>query len=174
MGEVTDIAKALGDQVGSPSPLTPLHDLSRFKSGKDPLDDWLRHRARKSEGVSARTYIVAQGHVAVGYYSIAMGGVARNNTPRKIKQNAPDPVPVGILARLAVDTRFRGQGIGAGLLKDALLRIMQASEILGARAVLVHAIDEEAVKFYTKYGFIEFPLGSQTMFLPFSTLVDAL
>jgi GNAT superfamily N-acetyltransferase len=90
--------------------------------------------------------------------------------PRKIRQGIPDPTPVVILGRLAVDRRYKGQGFGKGLLKDALQRVVGASTTVGVRAVLVHAIDPPAVAFYVKYGFIEFPSGSQTMFLPIETI----
>jgi predicted N-acetyltransferase YhbS len=110
----------------------------------------------------------------VGFYTIAMGAVQRNLAPRKVRQNAPDHIPVAILARMGVDVRFRGLGVGAGLLKDGLLRIIQASNIIGARAVLVHAIDDGVRPFYAKYGFVAFPEGAQTMFLPIETIADGL
>jgi GNAT superfamily N-acetyltransferase len=175
MGEVRQLAEVLGAKLSAPSPITPAHDLSRFKCGKEALDDWLRQRALKSEGLRhARTCVVAHGNTVVGFHSIVMGAVQIGLAPSKLKRNAPDPIPVGILARMAVDVRFRGQGLGAALLKDGLLRILQASEIVGARAVLVHAIDAEALRFYEKYGFKEFPSGSKTLFLPMETLVDGL
>jgi predicted N-acetyltransferase YhbS len=150
--------------------------VTRFKSGKDALDDWLRQRAIKAEGKTARTYVVCQGATTtvVGYFSIAMGAVQRAAAPKKMQKNAPDPIPVAVLARMAVDIRFRGQGLGAGLLRDGLKLCLQASTIIGARAVLVHAIDDDVRPFYEKYGFVSFPAGSKTLFLPLQTIVDAL
>lgn len=174
MGEVTAIG-ALGASISAPSAISKAHDLTRFRCGKDALDDWLRQRALKAEGKTARTYVVCQGPVAVvGYFSIAMGAVQRAAAPKKLQKNAPDPIPVAVLARMAVDVRFRGQGLGAGLLRDGLKLCLQASTIIGARAVLVHAIDDEVRPFYEKYGFVAFPAGSKTLFLPLQTIVDAL
>jgi GNAT superfamily N-acetyltransferase len=174
MGEVTDIATALGGQITSPSPLADFHDLSVFRSGNEPLDDWLRVRARKSEGNFGRTYVVCSGHKVIAYYTLSTGGEKREQTPSKIRRNSPDQIPLVLLARLAVDSRFKGKGIGKGLLKDAFSRIIQLAEIVGFRAVVVHAVDDNAKKFYEKFGFLVFPNGSQTLYLPIDTLRRAL
>jgi GNAT superfamily N-acetyltransferase len=173
MGKVESIGSPLG-ALGAPTPISKSHNLARFTCGKEPLDDFLRLRAMKSEGKNARTYVVCQGDVVIGFYSIAMGAVQRMQAPGKLRRNAPDSIPVAILARMAVDARFRGHGIGAGMLKDALRRMVQAATIIGARAVLVHAIDDEARPFYLKYGFIEYPAESRTLYMPIETLVDGL
>jgi GNAT superfamily N-acetyltransferase len=170
MGEVTDITSALGGKLSPPSAINAVHDLSQFHSGNDALDDWLRFRALKNEGRSSRTYVVAQGRQVVGYYCLSTGAEKRESVPSKIARNTPDPVPLIILGRLAVDTNHQGKGIGAGLLKDALCRSLQVSHTVGARAVLVHAIDRNAMAFYLKYGFLEFPCGTQSMFLPMETI----
>lgn len=169
MGEVTHL-HSVGERFTPPSPISPAHDLSGFCCENDALDDWLRMRALESEGRSARTFVVCSGATVVGYYCLAAGAERRANMPRKIRQGIPDPTPVVILGRLAVDRRYKGQGFGKGLLKDALQRVVGASTTVGVRAVLVHAIDPPAVAFYVKYGFIEFPSGSQTMFLPIETI----
>jgi GNAT superfamily N-acetyltransferase len=174
MGEITPLRSTAGGRFTPPAPITSAHDLSHFGCGKDPLDDWLRHHALTSEGRSARTYVVCEGNTVVGYYCLATGSERRANMPRKIKQGIPDPTPLMIIGRLAVDRNYQGHGFGKGLLKDALKRTLSASEIVGSRAVLVHAIDKDAVAFYAQYGFIEFPLGSQTMFLPTETIAKAL
>jgi len=174
MGEVTNIASALGEQVSPPGPLSRAHDLTVFQCGKDALDDWLKFRALRAEGNTGRTYVVASGTKVVGYYTLATGAAKREQLPKKLQRNSPDPIPLMVLARLAVDSRFQGQGIGHGLLKDALIRSIQASEIVGFRAVLVHAIDDDARLFYEKFQFVEFPNGSQTLFLPVETLKRAL
>ncbi len=170
MGDVTDIAKALGDRPSPPSAITATHDLSQFRSGNESLDDWLRFRAIKSEGRSARTYVVAHARQVIGYYCISTGAEKRENVPSKLARNMPEPVPLILLGRLAVDVNCQGQGIGSGMLKDALLRAVQISRIGGSRAVIVHAIDQDAIAFYLKYGFVEFPDGSKTMFLPIETV----
>lgn len=167
MGEVTD---ARGGELSPPSAITSAHDLTQFRCGNEPLDDWLRFRALKSEGRSSRTYIVAQGSAVVGYYCLSTGAEKRASVPSKIARNTPDPVPLILLGRLAVDLNHQGMGIGAGLLKDALQRVAQISKAVGSRALIVHAIDQNAMAFYVKYGFIEFPQGSQTLFLPIDTI----
>ena len=163
-----------GGRLSPPVPIDAAHDLASFASGNQPLDDWLRLRALKSEGRSSRTYIVADGDVAVGYYCLSTGAENRVALPAKLSRNTPDPVPLILLGRLAVDLRYQGKGIGAGLLKDALHRTVQVSRTVGSRAVLVHAIDDNARAFYARYGFIEFPAGSRTLFLPIDTLAAGL
>jgi GNAT superfamily N-acetyltransferase len=170
MGEVTDISIALGGKLSPPSAITSAHDLTQFHCGIEALDDWLRFRALKNEGRSSRTYIVSQGRTAVGYYCLSTGAEKRASIPLKIARNTPDPVPLILLGRLAVDLNHQGMGIGAGLLKDALQRVAQISKAVGSRALIVHAIDQNAMAFYVKYGFIEFPYGSQTLFLPIDTI----
>jgi len=104
-----------------------------------------------------RTYVVHRQSQVMGYYSLAPGSVSRKEATARASKSAPDPVPVILLARLAVDHREQGQGLGAALLKDALLRAYAGAEIIGGRALLVHAIDEDALAFYRKYGFESCP-----------------
>jgi len=113
---------------------------------------------------------VRAGDRVAGYYSLAVGAVAHAESAGRIKRNMPDPVPVMILGRLAVDTAFHGQGIGAGLLRDAVLRTLQAAEIAGIRAMLVHAISDGAKRFYEKYGFRASPVDPMTVMI---TLAEA-
>lgn len=160
--------------LAPPCAINALHDLSRFHCGKQPLDDWLRHHALASEGRSARTYVVCAGQIVAGYYCLATGNERRANVPRRIRHGVPDPTPLMIIGRLAVDAGYQGRRLGESLLRDALRRILAASTIVGARAALVHAIDDSAKAFYLKYGFVEFPHGSQTLFLPLETIQNAL
>jgi len=104
-----------------------------------------------------RTYVVHRKLTVVGYYSLAPGSVSRKEATARASRSAPEPIPVILLARLAVDREEQGQGIGAALLKDALQRAYAGAEIIGGRAVLVHAIDAEAAGFYRKYGFESCP-----------------
>jgi ribosomal protein S18 acetylase RimI-like enzyme len=158
-----------------PGPLTSDHKLDRFESGKPPLDEWLRAHALENEDKASRTYVVTAragedaGHV-VAYYTLAYGSVVRTEVPKKIRQGLPNPVPVMVLGRLAVNRRHAGRGLGPSLLREAMQRTLQASEIAGLRALIVHAIDDDAVGFYAKYGFQVFPAGSRTLFLPIETL----
>ena len=171
MGEVTDIGIAFGGKLTPPSAITSAHDLTQFHCAKEPLDDWLRFHALKNEGRSSRTYIVSEGRIAIGYYCLSTGAEKLASLPSKLKRNSPDPVPLILLGRLAVDLNHQGRGIGAGLLKDALRRVSQVSNVVGSRALIVHAIDQNDMAFYIKYGFREFPYGSQTMFLPMETII---
>lgn len=158
--------------LSPPEPIRPGHDLSSFACGRPVLDDWLRRRARASEAATARTYVVCHGARAVGSYCLAMGSIQRRDAPRKLKPHGtPDQIPVAIIGRLAVDAAFHGRGIGAGLLKDAILRAVQAAEIVGVRGVLVHALDAEAAAFYRRYGFIACPADPEgrTLILPIET-----
>ena len=159
----------------SPAPITDSHKLDRFDCGKSPLDEWLRAHALENEDKASRTYVVTAeagedaGYV-VAYYALAYGSIVRTEVPKKIRQGLPNPVPVMVLGRLAVDVRHSGKGLGPFLLREAMQRTAQASGIAGLRALIVHAIDDEAVSFYAKYGFQVFPAGTRTMFLPIETL----
>jgi len=170
MGEVTSISDALGAGLRAPSALTKEHEIGKFSSGSPPLDDWLRNRALKAEGVTSRTYVVCSGRRVVAYYTLAAGAIVRAELPRRLQRNTPEIVPIMVLGRLAVDTAMQGKGLGAGMLKEAIVRCVQASEIAGIRAMLVHAKDDDAVKFYKRYGFVEAALGPQTLLLPIETL----
>jgi ribosomal protein S18 acetylase RimI-like enzyme len=159
-----------------PVPLTPEHRLERFESGKQALDDWLRAHALENEDKASRTYVVTarSGEDVVAYYTLAYGSVIREEIPRKLRHGLPNPVPVMVLGRLAVDRGHGGKGLGPGLLREAMQRTAQAAEIAGLRALIVHAIDDEAVGFYAKYGFQVFPIGTRTLFLPTETLRKAI
>ncbi len=130
------------------------------------LDDWLRRRALDNEEHGAsRTYVACQDRRVVGYYALAAGAVAHTIATGKIKRNTPDPVPVMVIGRLAVDANLQGEGIGLALLRDAVLRTVQASEIAGIRAILVHAISERAKRFYERCGFIASPIDPMTLLI---------
>ena len=117
---------------------------------------------------ASRTYVVCVGPKVAGYYTLAAGAVAHGEAPGRviIRRNMPDPVPVVVLGRLAVDKAFHGQGVATGLLRDAVLRVVQAAEIAGIRAILVHAISEAAKRFYEKHGFVESPADPLTVMIP--------
>ncbi|MGC9953381.1 MAG: GNAT family N-acetyltransferase [Rhizomicrobium sp.] len=159
--------------LSAPEPISDTHETDRFDCGKDALNDWLRSRAAKSEGRSARCYVVCAGRVVVGYYCLATGAVMHSGAPRALRANLPDPTPVMVLGRLAVDKEFQGRGIGKDMLRDALVRVLQASRVVGARALIVHAIDDEAVPFYAAFGFRSFAGDARTMFLPIEAIKRA-
>jgi GNAT superfamily N-acetyltransferase len=142
-----------------PEKLREDHDLSRFQCGEPALDDWLRRRALQNEESGAsRTYVVCAGLRVTAYYALAVGAVAHAGTAGRIRRNMPDPVPVMIIGRLAVDQEFHGHGLGQGLLRDAMLRTLQAADIAGIRAILVHAISSDAQRFYERHGFVRSPI----------------
>lgn len=150
-----------------PAPLSPEHRLDSFACGVAVLDDWLRRRALANQASGAtRTFVVTdEAQVVMGYYALAAGAVAHEQATRSVRQNMPDPVPVMILARLAVDARAQGMKLGAALLQDALHRCMRVSRNAGVRAMLVHALDERARGFYEHYGFKASPAHPMTMML---------
>lgn len=151
-------------QISPPEKLSAEHDVSDFNSGEPLLDDWLKRRALQNEaGGASRTYVVCAGRKVAGYYSLAVGAVAHAEASGRVKRNMPDPVPVMLLGRLAVDRGFHGRGIGTGLLQDAVLRTVQAGDIAGIRAILVHAISDVARHFYEGYGFRPSPLDPMTL-----------
>jgi GNAT superfamily N-acetyltransferase len=158
-------------EIRAPEKLRADHDVSLFDCGEVALDDWLRRRALQNEESGAsRTYVVCAGKRVVGYYALAVGSVAHGEAPGRVRRNMPDPVPVMILGRLAVDWNYHGQNIGAGQLRDAVLRTLQAADIAGIRALLVHAISEPAKRFYEKWGFVVSPVDPMTLMI---TLAEA-
>jgi GNAT superfamily N-acetyltransferase len=160
--------------LSSPAPFGPEHSFDEFDCGKAPLNDWLKRHALPSEGKSARTYVVSEDWRVAGYYCLSTGAVLRAQVPGRIRHGLPEPVPILLLGRLAVDLRYARRGIGSGLLKDAFARTLATSQIVGARCLVVHAIDDEAMAFYLAYGFREFPQDSKTLFLPVETIAQAL
>lgn len=148
-------------------PLTRQHILDGFDCGRhESLNNWLKRFALASQASeSSRTYVVHLNNVVLGYYALAAGSVRREKAPARVGKAQPDPVPVALLARLAVHKEYQGRGLGPALLKDALLRIEQAADIIGIRAVLVHAIDEQARNFYQKYGFEQSPVDELHLML---------
>lgn len=160
--------------LSAPVPLTPEHELSAFDCGEPALNDWLRHRALKNESRFSRTYVVCSNARVVAYFCISAGAVERAAAPSKVRRNAPDAIPVAVIGRLAVDREQRGRNLGADLLADALTQIALASKSLGIAAVLVHAKDDQAKRFYMRCAeFLEYPVDSRTLFLPIETVVAA-
>ena len=162
-------------QLKPPQPLGPDHDLTKFACGRPSLDDWLRSRELKNQiSGASRSYVVFDNGEVVAYYCLATGAVESRQAPGKIRRNMPDPIPVMVLGRLAVDTRLQGQGVGKALLKDAILRTLQAAEIAGIRCLLVHALDDAAARFYRRNGFLDSPIDPLTLMLPLETARKAL
>ncbi len=155
----------------APAPLTAGHLVREFQSGVASLDDWLVRRALANQVSGAsRTYVVADAEGRVlAYYALASGALAMVDAPGPIRRNMPDPIPVAVLGRLAVDRRAQGQGLGAAVLKDAVLRVQQAAQLLGIRGVLVHAISDDARRFYEGFGFVNAQNQPLTLVLSIKT-----
>jgi predicted N-acetyltransferase YhbS len=155
----------------APERLHARHDVSQFDNGKHPsLDAWLKSRALASEGMSARTYVICSRDApqrVVGYYAISTAMEQRISLPNaKIRRSMPDQVPLLLIGRLAVDRQYQGKGLGADLLFDGVRRCLEVSEIAGVRAIITHAIDDDAVRFYQRRGILRSPLGDRVMLLP--------
>jgi ribosomal protein S18 acetylase RimI-like enzyme len=163
------------DTISAPEKLNSAHDLTDFQCGEPELDGWLKRRAIQNEETGAsRTYVVCAGRQVVGYYALAAGAAAHANAPGRVRRNMPNPVPVMVIGRLAIDVRFQGRGIGSALLRDAVLRTMQAAEIAGIRAILVHAISENAKRFYEKSGFVASPVDPMTLMITVAEAANTL
>lgn len=160
--------------ISAPSPLADEHQLGDFRCTSPDLAKWLKERARRNhrDGAS-RCFVVCdpRQHV-IGYYALAAGAVSHALAPGSIRRNMPEPIPVAVLGRLAVHADWTGQGIGRGLLKDALRRTLRTSEHMGIRVLLCHAIDEAARVFYLQHGFIESPIDPMTVMLSLLRLHD--
>ena len=149
-----------------PTPISEDDPTGDFDSGSPALDNWLAARALRNEDSGAsRTYVVREGGRTVAYYALANGGAQHAGTPGAIRRNMPDPIPVMVLARLAVARTHQGRGLGRALVRDALLRTIQASEIAGIRAMTVHALDEQAAAFYEHLGFKPSPIDALVYFV---------
>jgi GNAT superfamily N-acetyltransferase len=153
--------------IAAPELLAQGHDVTAFDCGYAVLNDWLKIRAlpNQSSGAS-RTYVVTENRRVVGYYALAVGGVVAADAPGKVRRNMPDPIPVMILGRLAIGLSWQGKGLGLDLLRDAILRTQKAAAIAGIRAMLVHAIDTEAARFYERAGFLSSPVRPLTYMMP--------
>lgn len=159
-------------QLGAPEPLSATHRLDDFECGEVTLDDWLKRRAlaNQSSGASRTFVVVDQEGLVRGYYAMAAGAVSHQLATSKVRRNMPDPVPVMVLARLAVNRRAQGIHLGASLLLDAVDRTIAVSRQAGARALLVHALHDRAKQFYEHYGFQASPAHPMTLMLRLSSL----
>ena len=140
--------------LSRPEPLADAHELNDFFSGVASLDEWLKRRARANQVSGAsRTFVVADNHKAVGYYALASGAIAVDASVGRFRRNMPDPIPVAVLGRLAVDRSQQGRGLGRALFRDCAMRVANAADTIGIRGIIVHAISEQAKAFYLALGF---------------------
>lgn len=153
----------------APALLNPAHNIADFHCGNEELNNWLKEKARKNHILGAsRTFVICspETNKVIGFYCLSMGGIDRATAPGSVRRNMPDPIPVIILGRLAIDVAHQRDGLGAELLRDAVLRANRVAGEVGTRAVLVHAISDEAQAFYLRHGFKLSPIESRTLFLP--------
>jgi GNAT superfamily N-acetyltransferase len=156
--------------LSRPEPLADAHELNDFVSGVGSLDDWLKRRARANQVSGAsRTFVVAENHKVVGYYALAPGAIAVASSVGRFRRNMPDPIPVAVLGRLAVDRSQQGRGLGRALFRDCALRVAQAADTIGIRGIVVHAISDQAKAFYQALGFDPSPAEPMTLMV---TLAD--
>lgn len=157
--------------LSAPQPLATAHLLDEFACGETSLDEWLKRRALANQMSGAsRTFVVAdQTGRVYGYYAMAAGAVSHQTATSSVRRNMPDPVPVMVLARLAIDHRAQGIKLGAALLQDAVHRAVAVSQNAGVRALLVHALHDRAKQFYEHYGFQESPQHPMTLMLRLNT-----
>jgi predicted N-acetyltransferase YhbS len=156
--------------LSPPEPLNENHSIEAFTSGIPSLDDWLKRRAVKNQiSGASRTFVVCDNGRVVAYYALASSAVTVDEAPGRFRRNMPDPIPVVVLGRLAVDCAFQGKGIGRALVRDAGYRVVHAADTIGIRGLVVHALSEEAKLFYQKVGFDPSPLDPMILMI---TLVD--
>lgn len=162
-------------QLSAPEPLSASHRLDQFECGESVLDEWLKRRAMANQLSGAdRTFVVAdQDSRICGYYAMAAGVVSHPMATSSVRRNMPDPIPVMVLARLAVDHRTQGMHLGASLLQDAVNRALAVSHNAGVRALLVHALHDRAKQFYTHYGFQVSPAHPMTLMLRLNSVKPA-
>lgn len=153
--------------LDAPQPLASHHLTYSFTSDESSLDEWLKKKAMANQlSGASRTFVVLdQNNHVMGYYTLAAGAVTHQLATGSIKRNMPDPIPVVLLGRLAVDRQMQGRKLGAALLKDAVNRALQVAGNMGVRALLVHALNEKAKGFYEYYGFTQSPVNPMTLML---------
>jgi len=158
------VIQQLEGKLRPPEKLTSEHHIEGFCSGEEVLDNWLKKRALKNESSDAsRTYVVCIDNNVVGYYTLAVGSICHEQAIGKLRRNMPNPIPVMVLGRLAVDATLQGRGIGPGMLRDAVFRTQKVAEIAAIKAILVHAISDRAKTFYEDFGFQVSPVDPMTL-----------
>jgi GNAT superfamily N-acetyltransferase len=161
--------------LGAPEALAAHHDTESFVCGVESLDRWLKQRALKNQATGAsRTFVLCEGRRVRAYYALASSAVSTEEATGRVKRNMPDPVPVVVLGRLAIDQSLQGQGLGRASIRDACLRVVAAADAIGIRAMGVHALSEEARAFYERIGFDSSPLDRMTLMATVADLREAL
>lgn len=157
--------------LSAPTPIGLGHDLSDFDSGEPSLDEWLKKRALKNHASGAsRCFVLCAGTTVVGYYSLSAGAVSHEAAPKAMRRNMPDPLPLLLLGRLAIDRRYHNQGLGSALLRDAMIRAVAVAGDAGVFAIMVHALSPSAKQFYLSRGFVQSPLQPMTLIMTLKTV----
>lgn len=152
--------------ISTPEPLIESHEIEAFVSGVDGLNIWLKRRALKNQTTGAsRTFVACQDHTVVAYYALASSAVTVADAPGRFRRNMPDPIPLVVLGRLAVDRHQQGNGLGRALVRDAAARIIQAADTIGIRGMLIHALSDEEKMFYERLGFEPSTLDPMMLFV---------
>ena len=161
--------------LSAPEPLAAHHRIDDFDSSEPSLDDWLKRRAAMNQVSGAsRTFVVCERNMAVGYYALASSAISIKAAPGRFRRNMPDPIPVVVLARLAVARSHHGQGLGRALFQDAARRVIQAADAIGVRGMIVHALSDQAKAFYLRLGLEPSPLDPLTLMVTLADLRDCL
>jgi len=161
--------------VSAPELLAEHHDTAAFSSGVESLDIWLKRRAMRNQATGAsRTFVVCEGSRVVAYYALASSAITVDEAPGRFRRNMPDPIPVVVLGRLAVDRSLQGQGVGRALMRDAALRVIQAADTIGIRGMITHALSPAAKAFYERVGFESSPLDPMTLMVTLNDLKSCL
>ena len=159
----------------APEPLAVHHDTSAFACGVESLDHWLKQRALKNQATGAsRTFVVCDGQHMLAYYALASSAVATEAATGRLRCNMPDPIPVVVLGRLAIDRSLQGRGVGRALVRDACLRVIAAADAIGIRGMIVHALSDSARAFYERSGLDPSPLDPMTLMATIADLREGL
>lgn len=154
-----------------PTPISVDHELVSFDSGVLSLDDWLKKRALKNQASGAsRCFVLCDGKTVIGYYTLSAGAISHEAAPKSMRHNMPDPLPVLLLGRLAINKSYHNKGLGSALLRDAMIRAVSVASDAGVFAILIHALSEQAKRFYISRGFKESPLQSMTLMMTLETV----
>ena len=160
-----------GIKFSPPVAITASHDLADFDCRELSLNEWLKRRALKNHAAGAsRCFVLCAGKTVVGYYSLLAGAISHEKAPKALRRNMPDPLPVLLLGRLAVDRRYHNQGLGQALLRDAMIRAVSIAGDAGVSAILVHALSDAARQFYLSRGFVASPLEPMTLVVTLETV----
>lgn len=157
--------------LSSPALISAGHDSDDFCSTEQSLDEWLKKRALKNQILGAsRCFVICNSKKIIGYYSLSAGAISHDAVPRSMRRNMPNPLPVLLLGRLAIDKNYHNKGLGSALLRDAMIRAVSVANEAGVFAILVHALSEQAKRFYLSRGFVESPLQPMTLMMTLETV----